>query len=109
MTSAIRTPVKLLDLQAQYRPLRAEILAAITRVCDSLQFILGPEVEALERELAACTGAAHAIAVSSGTDALLAALMALGQYEAARGDFQRALRMDPNLTDAKDNLARLPK
>jgi dTDP-4-amino-4,6-dideoxygalactose transaminase len=78
MTSAIRTPVKLLDLEAQYWPLRAEILAAITRVCDSQQFILGPVVEALERELAACTGAAHAIAVSSGTDALLAALMALG-------------------------------
>ncbi len=78
MTSAIRTPVKLLDLEAQYRPLRAEILAAITRVCDSQQFILGPEVEALERELAACTGAAHAITVSSGTDALVAALMALG-------------------------------
>jgi dTDP-4-amino-4,6-dideoxygalactose transaminase len=78
MTSAIRTPVKLLDLEAQYRPLRAEILAAITRVCDSQQFILGPEVEALERELAACTGAAHAVAVSSGTDALVTALMALG-------------------------------
>jgi dTDP-4-amino-4,6-dideoxygalactose transaminase len=78
MTSAIRTPVKLLDLEAQYRPLRAEILAAITRVCDTQQFILGPEVEALERELAAATGAAHVIAVSSGTDALVAALMALG-------------------------------
>src|SRR3954470_12441285 len=78
MTSAIRTPVKLLDLEAQYRPLRAEILAAITRVCDSQQFIPGPEVEALERELAACTGAAHAVAVSSGTDALVTALMALG-------------------------------
>jgi dTDP-4-amino-4,6-dideoxygalactose transaminase len=78
MTSAIRTPVKLLDLEAQYRPLRAEILTAITRVCDSQQFILGPEVEALERELAACTGAAHAVAVSSGTDALVTALMALG-------------------------------
>jgi protein O-mannosyl-transferase len=37
-----------------------------------------------------------------------AALMALGQYEAARGDFQRALRMDPNLTDAKENLSKLP-
>src|SRR6476646_3191588 len=83
MTSAIRTPVKLLDLEAQYRPLRDEILAAITRVCDSQQFILGPEVEALERELAASTGAAHVITVSSGTDALLAALMALG---IGRGD-----------------------
>ena len=78
MTSAIRTPVRLLDLEAQYQPLRAEILAAITRVCDSQRFILGAEVEALERELAAHLGVADAIAVSSGTDALLAALMALG-------------------------------
>lgn len=78
MTSAIRTPVKLLDLEAQYLPLRAEILAAITRVCDSQRFIFGPEVDALEDELAAYLGASHAIAVSSGTDALLAAFMALG-------------------------------
>src|SRR3954470_17501978 len=78
MTSAIRTPVKLLDLEAQYQPLRAEILAAITRVCDSQQFILGPEVEGLERELAAYLGVSHALAVSSCTDALLVALMALG-------------------------------
>ena len=69
----------LLDLQAQYAPFRDEILAAITRVCDSQRFILGPEVEALERELAtARSRRADAIAVSSGTDALLAALMALG-------------------------------
>lgn len=78
MTSAIRTPVRLLDLEPQYQPLRAEILEAITRVCDSQRFILGPEVEALERELAAYLGVAGAITVSSGTDALLAALMALG-------------------------------
>ena len=78
MTSAIRTPVKLLDLEAQYRPLRTEILAAITRVCDSQQFILGPEVDALERELTAYIGVSHVIAVSSGTDALLAAFMSLG-------------------------------
>ena len=78
MTSAIRTPVKLLDLEAQYQPLRAEILAAITRVCDSQRFILGPEVDALERELSAALGVTHAIAVSSGTDALLAAFMSLG-------------------------------
>ena len=70
--------VPLLDLQAQYAPLRAEILAAMTRVCDSQRFIMGPEVEALERELAARLGVAHAITVSSGTDALLAVLMALG-------------------------------
>jgi dTDP-4-amino-4,6-dideoxygalactose transaminase len=71
-------PVPLLDLQAQYRPLRDEILAAITRVCDSQRFILGPEVDALERELAAQLGVRHAISVSSGTDALLLALMTLG-------------------------------
>ena len=70
--------VPLLDLTAQYAPLRDEILAAITRVCDSQRFILGPEVEALESELAAQLGVKHAIAVSSGTDALLVALMAIG-------------------------------
>ena len=78
MTSSTHTRVPLLDLSAQYRPLRDEILAAIARVCDSQRFILGAEVEALERELAACLEAREAIAVSSGTDALLAALMALG-------------------------------
>jgi len=70
--------VPLLDLEAQYRPLRDEILAAITRVCDSQRFIMGPEIDALERELAAQLGIRHAISVSSGTDALLLALMALG-------------------------------
>ncbi len=71
-------PVPLLDLQAQYRPLRDEILAAMTRVCDSQRFIMGPEVDALERELATQLGVRHAISVSSGTDALLLALMTLG-------------------------------
>ena len=70
--------VPLLDLDAQYRPLRDEILAAITRVCDSQRFIMGPEITALEGELAQLLGIEHAIAVSSGTDALLLALMALG-------------------------------
>jgi dTDP-4-amino-4,6-dideoxygalactose transaminase len=75
--------VPLLDLQAQYAPLRDEILAAVTRVCDSQRYIMGPEVEALERELARLLEVEHAVAVSSGTDALLLALMTLG---VGRGD-----------------------
>jgi dTDP-4-amino-4,6-dideoxygalactose transaminase len=74
--AAARVP--LLDLQAQYAPLREELLSAIARVCDSQRFILGPEVDALERELAAHLEVPEAVAVSSGTDALLAAMMALG-------------------------------
>jgi dTDP-4-amino-4,6-dideoxygalactose transaminase len=70
--------VPLLDLTAQYPPMRQEILAAIARVADSQRFILGAEVEAFEREIAGAIGVAHAIGVSSGTDAILAALMALG-------------------------------
>src|SRR5262245_69527 len=70
--------VPLLDLGAQNGPLRAELMAAIARVVDGGQFILGPEVEALERALARVVGARHAIGISSGTDALLVALMALG-------------------------------
>jgi dTDP-4-amino-4,6-dideoxygalactose transaminase len=70
--------IPLLDLDAQYRPLRDELLAAVTRVCDSQRFIMGPEIDGLERELCALLGVKHAIAVSSGTDALLLALMALG-------------------------------
>src|SRR5262245_3235296 len=73
-----KLPVPLLDLQGQYAPLREEILAAITRVCDSQRFIMGHEITSLEEELAALIGVGHAIAVSSGTDALLLALMSLG-------------------------------
>jgi dTDP-4-amino-4,6-dideoxygalactose transaminase len=70
--------VPLLDLQAQYAPLRSEILDAITRVCDTQRFINGPEIDGLERELEAHLEVRHAVGVSSGTDALLAALMAIG-------------------------------
>ena len=69
--------VPLLDLRPQYSALRDEILATVTRVCDSQRYIGGPEVEGLETELAAQLGVRHALAVSSGTDALLVALMAL--------------------------------
>ena len=72
-------PMKLplLDLKAQYETIREEIQEAVLRVCSSQRFILGPEVEELEKEVAAHTGARFAIGVSSGTDALLASLMAL--------------------------------
>ena len=70
--------VPLLDLQAQNAPLRTDLLAALARVCDSQRFIGGPEVDGLERELAAAIGVKHAVGVSSGTDALLASMMALG-------------------------------
>ncbi len=67
-----------LDLAAQHAALGGELMEAIGRVMASGRFILGPEVECLERELAAYTGAAHAIGCGSGTDALLLALLALG-------------------------------
>src|SRR5213080_2426829 len=62
---------------AQYSAIREEVRAAIDRVADSQQFILGPEVEALEEEIAAYSQCAFAIGVSSGSDALLVALMAI--------------------------------
>jgi dTDP-4-amino-4,6-dideoxygalactose transaminase len=80
-TVPVRPPaqdVPLLDLGAQWTGIRDEALTAITRVCDSQRFILGAEVEAFEREIAAAIGVEHAVGMSSGTDALLAALMALG-------------------------------
>ncbi|HUH04060.1 MAG TPA: DegT/DnrJ/EryC1/StrS family aminotransferase [Kofleriaceae bacterium] len=70
--------VLLADLGFENAALRVELDAAIARVIDSSHFIGGPELEAFERELAPVGGAAHAIGVSSGTDALLVSLMALG-------------------------------
>lgn len=67
--------VPLLDLKPQYAPLREEIRKVLDEVCDSQHFILGPRVEAFEKEAAAYCGSSHAVGVSSGTDAILAALM----------------------------------
>lgn len=69
--------IPMLDLKAQYATLRKEIHAAIDRVMESQHFILGPEVEAFEREVAAYSQSQFGIGVSSGTDALLVALMAI--------------------------------
>lgn len=77
-TEAAPKSVPLLDLKAQYATIRDEIRAAIDRVCDSQVFIGGPEVESLEREVAEYSGCKFAIGMSSGTDALLCAMMALG-------------------------------
>ncbi len=70
--------VPILDLKAQYAEIRSDIHAAIDRVMESQHFILGPEVEALEKEIAAYSQCRFGIGVSSGTDALLVALMAIG-------------------------------
>ena len=70
------TPVPFIDLAAQRRHLGAAVDAAVARVLGHCQFVQGPEVRALEAELAAFCGARHAITCASGTDALLLALMA---------------------------------
>ena len=70
--------VPLLDLRRQYRDIRTEVLAAIERVCASQSYILGPEVEALESEVATFTGVADAVGCASGTDALWLSLLAAG-------------------------------
>lgn len=70
--------VPLLDLKEHLAPLREEILQGITRVVDSTCYILGPEVEKFEKRIAAYCDASFAIGVASGTDALLASLMAFG-------------------------------
>ena len=69
--------VPLLDLKGQYAPLRAEIEAAIREVCDAQRFVLGPRVAELEADVARYSQTKHGLGLSSGTDALLLALMAL--------------------------------
>ncbi|HEX5420056.1 MAG TPA: DegT/DnrJ/EryC1/StrS family aminotransferase, partial [Gammaproteobacteria bacterium] len=76
LSSCMRVP--LLDLKSQYAPLRDQIEQAIREVCDAQQFVLGPRVAALEDRIALYSQSSHGIGVSSGTDALLLALMGLG-------------------------------
>src|ERR1700694_5725464 len=70
--------VPLFDTSTQLHPLREELRAAVARVLDSERYILGPEVEAFEREFAAYCGAAEAIGVANGTEAITIALRAMG-------------------------------
>jgi dTDP-4-amino-4,6-dideoxygalactose transaminase len=67
-----------IDLKRQHEALRGELMDAAARVLDSCRFILGPEGQSLERELAALCGARHGVGTGSGTDALLLALKAVG-------------------------------
>lgn len=76
MASNLKIPI--LDLTRQYRSIKEEIDQAIWRVVESGRFILGPEVEAFEKEIADYLGVKHAVGVASGTDALLLSLKALG-------------------------------
>ena len=76
-TPARRLAVPLLDLQAQYRAIEPEVMDALRDVCARQQFILGPRVTELEERIAEYSGCRYGVGLSSGTDALLAALMAL--------------------------------
>jgi dTDP-4-amino-4,6-dideoxygalactose transaminase len=78
MTAATEKRIPLLDLEAQHRPLRGELLNAIGRVVDSQHFIMGPEVRALEEAIAVYSGVARGVGCASGSDALYLALLAAG-------------------------------
>ena len=82
-TTAAKMQVPLLDLRQQHAALREELRAALDRVLDSQQFILGEDVRLLEAEMARYTGAGYAVGCGSGSDALLLALLALGVGEGA--------------------------
>ena len=69
--------IPLVDLEAQLAAIRDEILDAVTRCVDSGRYLLGPEVERLEKRIAELCGVPYAVGASSGTDALLMSLMAL--------------------------------
>lgn len=70
--------VPLLDLKPQYNQIRAEVEPVLREICESQIFILGPKVTECEAAVAAYCGAAHGVGMSSGSDALLVALMAEG-------------------------------
>ena len=74
----VRTIIPMVDLRAQYDAIREEIQAALREVLDSQQFILGPQVQALEDEIARYCGAKFAVGLASGADALILALRAAG-------------------------------
>src|SRR5262252_11071632 len=80
MSSAIasRMTIPILDLKAQYASIRNEIQAAVNSVLENQHFILGPEVKALEKEIADYCGTKYAVGVASGTDALILGLKACG-------------------------------
>jgi dTDP-4-amino-4,6-dideoxygalactose transaminase len=78
MQEKMQTKIPLLDLNAQYQSIAADVQTAVTQVLSSQQFILGPEVRELEREIAAYCNCAEGIGCASGSDALLLALMACG-------------------------------
>ena len=79
ITGATRfVKVPLLDLQAQFQQIRADVLSAIEEVCDEQRFILGPRVETFETAIAEYLGCRYAVGVASGSDALLLSLMAAG-------------------------------
>jgi dTDP-4-amino-4,6-dideoxygalactose transaminase len=70
-------PIPLLDLKAQHRQIRDEVLAEVTRVIDSQMFIMGPDVQKLEQEIAAYSSTKFAVGCASGSDALFLALLGL--------------------------------
>ena len=75
---AVKPAFDFLDLRAQFASIRDEVMAAITKVMESQQFILSSEVNSFENEVAERLGAKHAVACASGTDALILSLMAAG-------------------------------
>jgi dTDP-4-amino-4,6-dideoxygalactose transaminase len=96
--------VPMLDLSRQYAGLREEVLAAIARVCDSQQYILGEEVKAFEQEFAALCGSTESVACASGTDALWLAMAAAFSFYptknlSAFGDAGILTTSDPALAE----------